>query len=217
MIEKAEMYVGIDVQVSRACSVAIIDGNGLPIDTGWFLEDEEMFEFLARYRAAIAGIGIDAPRWGLQKKREWYWQQNARSWRSRRPAEKGWGRHCEVVLSASHLANPQMTPLEREAPFWMQLGFRLFDAFQPHWTVHEVFPSASYRQIPNEPMIISVDLRGFAPGPKDMLDAYVSAWTVKEYAQGRGCAVGGGDDLGSIVLPRPIECPCPEVLSWPLG
>jgi hypothetical protein len=53
-------------------------------------------------------------------------------------------------------------------------------------------------------------------GPKDMLDAYVAAFTVHEYLVGRGAAVGGGDGLGAIVLPRPIAAGASSaVLRWP--
>lgn len=38
-----------------------------------------------------------------------------------------------------------------------------------------------------------VSLGGFAHGVKDMLAAYVSAFTVHEYLSGQGTAVGGGD------------------------
>jgi hypothetical protein len=39
----------------------------------------------------------------------------------------------------------------------------------------------------------------------------------REFSQGRGCAVGGGDGLGRIVLPRPLQTASgPEgVLVWP--
>lgn len=62
---------------------------------------------------------------------------------------------------------------------------------------------------------ITVRLGNFAPGVKDMLDAYVAAATLREFLQGRGCEVGGGDGLGSIDLPRPLGTPIPDVLQWP--
>ena len=55
-----------------------------------------------------------------------------------------------------------------------------------------------------------------SPGPKDMLDAWVAAATVREFVEGRGAEVGGGDGLGTIVLPRPIREPAiDEVMRWP--
>ena len=51
--------------------------------------------------------------------------------------------------------------------------------------------------------------------PKDMLDAAIGALTVREFEAGRGCEVGGGDGLGTIILPRPIPEPIEAVLTWP--
>lgn len=48
-----------------------------------------------------------------------------------------------------------------------------------------------------------------------MLDAYVSAMTVFEFAHGQGQSVGGGDGYGEIILPRPITNPISEVFDWP--
>jgi hypothetical protein len=98
----------------------------------------------------------------------------------------------------------------------MKLGFALFDQLGSALPVHEVFPSASYRMFEGDTTSgIRVRLRNFRPGPKDMLDAYVAAATLREFVQGRGCEIGGGDGLGSIILPRPIREPIREVLKWP--
>jgi hypothetical protein len=70
-------------------------------------------------------VGIDAPRMPLTSKRPWYWSSANRKWTPRK-AQKGYGRHCEVVISAYRLANPQWTPLEQDAPEWMKLGFKFF-------------------------------------------------------------------------------------------
>jgi len=98
----------------------------------------------------------------------------------------------------------------------MQAGFALFAALDKRAPTYEVFPSASYTILQDDPPLrIGIRLNRFAPGPKDMLDAYVAAATVREFAQGRGCAVGGGDGLGEIILPRPLPKPIEEVLRWP--
>ncbi|MBN1458412.1 MAG: hypothetical protein JXA57_02675, partial [Armatimonadetes bacterium] len=54
---------------------------------------------------------------------------------------------------------------------------------------------------------------------RDMIDAVVAAMTVREFCSGRGCAVGGGDGLGTIVLPRalPVASTSMEVFKWPEG
>jgi hypothetical protein len=49
-----------------------------------------------------------------------------------------------------------------------------------------------------------------------MLDAWVAAITMREYVLGRGAEVGGGDGMGTIILPRPLPEPViGEVLKWP--
>ena len=97
----------------------------------------------------------------------------------------------------------------------MRLGFELFAGLVGALRVHEVFPSASYCLLRDQFLPVQVDLGAFADGPKDMLDAYVCAATVLEFESGRGCRVGGGDGLGSIVLPRPLPEPIEAVLHWP--
>ena len=63
---------------------------------------------------------------------------------------------------------------------------------------------------------VTVDFAAFADGPKDVVDACVAAVTVREFEAGRGFAVGGGDGLGAIVLPRPPESGLDSaVLRWP--
>jgi hypothetical protein len=45
----------------------------------------------------------------------------------------------------------------------------------------------------------------FSKGPKDMLDAGIAAFTVYEFLHGRGTKVGGQDNMGTIILPRPVK------------
>jgi hypothetical protein len=80
----------------------------------------------------------------------------------------------------------------------------------------KIQPSASYRMF-NEcsDVQVAMPLKGFLPGPKDMLDAVVAAVTGMEFLAGRGQEVGGGDGLGTIVLPRRIASDIDEVLRWP--
>lgn len=101
----------------------------------------------------------------------------------------------------------------------MQLGFALFTACEKAGhEAHEVFPSASYYLLGATSARLTVDLGAFHMAPKDILDAYVAAYTVAEFAAGRGCEVGGGDGLGTIVLPRPLpRQDFPDLLQWPAG
>lgn len=211
-------YLGLDIQVSRACSYAVIDERGTLIDSGWLLEPEKQAEVLInKFNAtALVQVGIDAPRMPLIGKRAWYWSGIKRRWK-RRSNQRGYGRHCEIVISAHHLANPQWTPTEEHAPSWMQLGFKLYSILSDIAQVHEVFPSASYSVLHGvKDVQLKIDFSSCKPGPKDMLDAWVAAATVKEYVAEMGCEVGGGDGLGTIILPRPIPEPViEEVLEWP--
>ena len=60
-----------------------------------------------------------------------------------------------------------------------------------------------------------ISFNQFHGGPKDMIDAVVSALTVIEYDAGRGVSIGGADGLGEIILHRPIEIANNNVLRWP--
>jgi hypothetical protein len=152
----------------------------------------------------------------LYASREWYWNRARGRW-VRRRRQKGYGRHCEVVISAHRLARPQWTPVIDQVPAWMRLGFGLFSALGNLATVFEVFPSASYTLLQADMDVrVNMDFSACRPGPKDLLDALAAAATVREFVEGRGVEVGGGDGLGTIVLPRPLPEPVIEaVMAWP--
>jgi predicted nuclease with RNAse H fold len=209
-------YLGIDIQIRRNCSYAVINDTGTLIESGWLSRAEVDAVNLVK-RFSVTGqviVGIDAPRIPLVSPRKWYWNGNHQQWEER-THQRGNGRHCEVVISAHRIANPQWTPLEAEAPEWMQLGFS--KALEGLATVHEVFPTASYTLLKgNTDVRIDADFSACSPGPKDMLDAWVAAATVREFVEGRGTEVGGGDGLGTIILPRPLTEPViDEAMRWP--
>lgn len=209
-------YFGVDVQCARGCPYVALDTDLKPYDSGWLKSPEaisDVVENVIKNLVPVA-VGIDAPRYPLASRRSHYW--DGRKWRPRRPSERGYGRHCEVVIASLRLANPQWTPLEIACPEWMRQGFRLFSALSVQEHVYEVFPTASYKQLADDsnPMFW-VSLGGFAHGVKDMLDAYVSAFTVREYLSGRGTAVGGGDGMGAIILPRQFPFHLAQLLEWP--
>ena len=214
-----DLYLGIDVQLSRGSSCAVIDGAGSMLAATSFDSAEAAAEWIGELVSSGSSapmIGIDSPRGPLVEPRPWHWNGRGRSWRKRGAKEEGHGRHCEVVVSAHRLANPQWAPLEADAPAWMKFGFDLFAALAEHDPM-EVLPAASYRSLRGQTGVrVDLDLAEFSRGPKNMLDACIAAATVREYAAGRGEAVGGGDGLGTIILPRPItEGRIDAVFEWP--
>ncbi|MDF7825818.1 hypothetical protein P4B35_17445 [Pontiellaceae bacterium B12227] len=211
------LYIGIDVQVQRPCAYAVLEANGELLESGWFATAEEGFQCLEPLAESnLLHFGIDAPRMPLSNPRKWYWNGAQKAWRARKPAEKGLGRHCEVAVKAHKLANPQWTPMKKGAPDWMRLGFELFQTLEKLGTTHEAFPSASYTMLEKDPSLqITVNFSNVRKGKTDMLDAWMAAATVREFAEGRGMEIGGGDGLGSIILPRLISAPIGLVLDWP--
>lgn len=212
----AAFYLGVDVQSARGCPFAVLNGAAEMIRNGWLQNAGELRQLVTHLAASGAVVvGIDAPRMPLPGPRLWV----SRRGRWLR-ASCDCGRHCEIVLKCLGLANPQWTPNLEQAKPWMQLGFEMFRelAGVAGVTTHEVFPSASYAMFQaSEAPRVTLPLSGFEPGPKDMLDAVVAGVTVKEFTEGRGCEVGGGDGLGTIVLPRPLQARSSVhfSLTWP--
>lgn len=210
-------YIGVDVQAARGCPFAVLDEGAVVVDRGWLADAAALRTVVQRLaRESDVVVGIDAPRMPLPVPRT-CGLEGGRWVRVKRDN----GRHAELAVKALGLANPQWTPLAGREPPWMALGFALFRALDDiaGVTTHEVFPSASYRMFEAQgaPQV-TLSLEGFVPGPKDMLDAIVAAVTVREYAAARGCAVGGGDGFGAIVLPRPLTAAqtAHPALTWPV-
>ncbi len=204
----------------------ILDGNLKCVTSGWLIGDSHeavssgIGEIINKLEGRVANtiaLGIDAPRMPLEKPREHFWDGRKQRWRHRRKGEPGYGRHCEVVLKALGIGNPQWTRPIDECAEWMIRGFSIFDyARRVGLKAYEVFPTSSYlllreRSTPE----VTIDFSHFAPGPKDMLDACIAAATVHEFLRGRGSEVGGGDGLGTIILPRPLQGTTHPVFRWP--
>ena len=217
-------FLGVDVQDKRPCTYYVL-GQDLNYVTSGLLGGKAIGEISQDLRSLVVSmlelpsggvaVGIDAPRVGLPARRAWYWRHGG--WVPRSGSDRGYGRHCEVAIKALGLGNPQWTRLANDSPPWMVLGYRLFEVLNGLAGVYEVFPSASYqllRETAHPP--IALCLKGFAGQPKDMLDACVAAYTVWAFLNGRGSELGGGDGLGTIVLPEklPVSSVHP-VLSWP--
>jgi len=220
-----QLFIGVDVKL-RNCHYFILDSKLTIFGSGW-LEGDSNKEICERFSGLLnviekkgfgqIAVGIDSPRLPLLTPRNHFWDGKRRRWRARNEREQGHGRHCEVVLKALKIANPQWTTIRENSHAWMVLGFALFSCLEDRAGIFEVFPSASYWILKNRlhPRV-TIDFSNFVHGPKDMIDACVSALTVFEFLQGRGSEVGGGDGLGSIILPGPLPVNSTHpLLQWP--
>lgn len=213
--------IGIDVAGSRPHGFAVVEDDGAVAQIGLVphQEVEARVRAVARQHTDIV-LGIDAPRCLRNGPREWYWKPTS-GWQPRK-GQAGHGRHCEAVVRALGLANPQWTPLEgglRDDQHWMRRGIELFEALAD-LNPHEVFPTATRaalaRRSHGPSMPVELDLVGLGVAPlSDQMDAIFAAVTAREFAAGRGCAVGGGDGLGAIILPCLVEVPDERLLRWP--
>lgn len=223
---KFQYFMGIDVQTRRKCSYMVLNSKNICVFSGWLEGDPknafcenliQIIKDIENNGSGTIAIGIDSPRVPLAAPRQYFWNGIRNNWRNRRESDRGYGRHCEIILKSLNIANPQWTPTEGNCPNWMQIGFDLFSCLENSEGVFEVFPAASYSILkgqsnPN----VTIDFANFGPGPKDMIDACVAAITVHEYLEGHGCEVGGGDGLGSIILPGPLPTENTHpVLQWP--
>ena len=166
-------FVGVDISEKRGCAIAAIDESGVAVGADCCQSAPAAVVATIRGLAGNCDvvIGIDAPRQPLAMARSWYWNPKGAGWRPRKPSERGWGRHCEVVIASMGIANPQWTPLLSEAPEWMKLGFELFQACGELGEVHEVFPTASYTQLDRgSGPSLQLTFAGFSGHPKDVLD-----------------------------------------------
>jgi predicted nuclease with RNAse H fold len=211
--------LGIDVQIGRGCPYVALDKRLRTLESGWLAARtapsrlRDIVERLEASHSPVA-VGIDAPRMPLPAPRVHVWRQK---WYPAGRGFKGFGRHCEVVVSRYGLGKVQWTPPAGSAPSWMKLGFALFEALHGSAAI-EVFPSASYTcyALSGAARSLRIDLSGFKPGPKDMLDALVAALTVYDFLHGKAIELGGGDGLGTIVVPSfPAFEPRDPVNRWP--
>ncbi len=221
-MEKKTYFAGIDVQISRGCAYYIIDEKDKFVDSGWVRDSSvsnisnELYRILSRFSSEKIAIGIDAPRKPLQEKRKFKWDGKRSVWVKNDASSKGYGKHAEIIIKSAGLGNPQWTPTLKDSPDWMKLGYSIFNSLK-NYSTFEVFPSASYKLFENSnESRFEISLKYFSGGPKDMLDAAASAFTVKQFISGTGEEVGGADGLGSIILPAKISNSLPQnLLKYP--
>ena len=128
-------FLGVDVQVRRPCTFYVLDQDLGYVASG-LLQGEKWDDICNNLRSLVVSlqaqgmgsvaVGIDAPRRGLPAPRQWYWRKS--TWVPRSSKERGYGRHCEVVIKALGLGNPQWTRLAVDSPPWMALGYCLFES-----------------------------------------------------------------------------------------
>jgi predicted nuclease with RNAse H fold len=219
-------FIGIDVQIQRPCAYFVLNEDLTEVESGW-LDGEDTAAACRSLRKLVerqrsegecgAAVGIDAPRRPLSAPRKYFWKGG--QWVERTAAERGYGRHCEVAVKALNIGNPQWTRPANESPQWMQLGFALFGCLADCEHVFEAYPAASLHLLQGRPQPqVTISFASFRPGPRDMLDACLAALTVRQFLHGLGSQVGGGDGLGTIILPAPLPVPPDHpVLHWPEG
>ena len=203
-----KFFAGIDVQVNRGCCYYVMDKNKKYVTSGWVNENhpetfKNLFTEICNDEKKSIAIGIDAPRMPIKSFRKRIFIKKQNKWIEK--SEGKIGRECEVIIKSFNLGNPQWTQIINLSPKWMKLGYSIYKILEDFPFVFEIFPSASYKMLQDENVKYELCLNYFQKGIKDMLDASVGAITVFEFINGRGCEVGGGDGLGTIVLPRKIE------------
>lgn len=117
---------------ARGCPFAVLNAGGTVLEDGWVEKahpDQVVTQFrqvLERHSSGqnVIAVAVDAPRVPLPEPRQGYWKGHR--WRQGKPKDQGAGRHCEIVVAAHRLANPQWTPSRPPFPAWMELGFAIF-------------------------------------------------------------------------------------------
>ena len=150
---KFQYFMGIDVQTRRKCSYMVLNSKNICVFSGWLEGDPknafcenliQIIKDIENNGSGTIAIGIDSPRVPLAAPRQYFWNGIRNNWRNRRESDRGYGRHCEIILKSLNIANPQWTPTEGNCPNWMQIGFDLFSCLENSEGVFEVFPAASY-------------------------------------------------------------------------
>jgi predicted nuclease with RNAse H fold len=208
------LLVGVDVQGGELIVAFRRDGVFLP-PAVVVVSAEEVRDHILYLRQNMQEkvvVAIDAPRRYLVVRRRWR-LNDAGVWFA---ADLAWGRHCEVVVRRMGLANPQWTPPATQPLPWITLGQRVFTTCEAAGLVAiECFPTASYTRLGQmDGQELNIPGRMFAHSrlAHDILDASVAALTADLFVAGNATELGGGDGLGTIVVPGIIQVPFP---AWP--
>lgn len=122
----SQAFLGIDVQARRSCSYYVCDEDANYLASGWLggVDIQSVLSELENLGHSIAAVGVDAPRHLRQNRRQWYWRHG--QWARKRTSDRGYGRHCEVVIAAHNLGSPQWTPLASRAASWLNVGLEIY-------------------------------------------------------------------------------------------
>ena len=208
---RPQRCAGFDVSQRRGIAIVVVDEAGAFVSASVVPDPGAAAAFALLHN--VTHSGIDAPRCALESPRQWQFHRKAWGHCADRKLR---GRHCELVVATLKLANPQWTPLTADAPPWMQVGFALFRRLASLTQTFEVFPTASLRLLAQDSEVrLDLPLRALTKQTvADLVDAWLAALTVHAFLAGRGCEVGNGDGLGSIILPRPVVAHA--IRDWPV-
>jgi hypothetical protein len=113
-IDKYQYFMGIDVQIRRRCPYLILNHKKICVSSGWLERDSkdgicgnllQLINALENNGIGTIAIGIDAPRVPLSTTRKYFWDGKRNRWKGK-SGQRGYGRHCEVILKSLNIANP---------------------------------------------------------------------------------------------------------------
>ena len=203
---ECSLHIGLAPGLAGRTAFAILDGAGNFLDAGFF-EGSLPTELTRQIEAGLASglavvFGVDAARHALTRLRYWNWEPTAEHWvRLLRGADTG--RHAEIILRAHGFRGTR----------WSVTAAPIYQALQalPGTVIYEVCAEAAFQAMdpgspPPEPS---------AAAGASLEHATLAATTSREFFAGRGQEIGGGDGLGTIILPRPLRRRVEGVLEWP--
>lgn len=210
------LYIGLDPGKARRCAFSVVDHLGNFLDAGFF--DGAIPHSLTRrmtegiHSGMLVAVGIDGARHLLSQPRQWDWDERETGWK-KLPSGTEAGRHAEIVLRAYGFRDCRWTGPATSASDRHLYTLSLYATCQAlrGVEVHETCAQASAQAFdsPGDRLGLPENLEA------NLADATLAAGSAREFRQGRGLQVGGGDGLGAITLPRPLALAIPGVLEWP--
>lgn len=203
------LHIGLAPGLAGRTAFMVLDGAGNFLDAGFFegcLPTELVRQIEAGLAAGLAVLaGVDAARHALPRLRYWEWEPTAERW-VRLLRGTSAGRHAEIILRAHGFRETRWTDRTAGAASMFQALHAL-----PGTVIYETCAEASFQALdPGSPLPSQS-----APAEGSLEHATLAATTSREFFAGRGQEIGGGDGLGTIILPRPLRRRIAGVLEWP--